>query len=95
MVYSKSLLFILYLVGYFPGGSDGKESTRYAGDLGSIPGLRRSPGGECGKPVQYSCLENSMDRVAWWATVHEVAKRQDGATQQQQKLGDGHKKCIC
>ena len=39
-----------------------------------IPGLRRSPGGENGNPLQYSCLENSMDRGAWWATVHGVAK---------------------
>ena len=41
-----------------PGGSDGKESTRYAGDLGSIPGLRRSPRERNGNPLQYSCLEN-------------------------------------
>ena len=42
----------------FPGGSDGKESACYAGDLGSIPGLRRSPGEGNGNPLQYSCLEN-------------------------------------
>ena len=42
----------------FPGGSDGKESACSAGDLGSIPGLRRSPGGGHGNPLQYSCLEN-------------------------------------
>jgi len=46
----------------FPGGSDGKESTCNVGDLGSIPGLGRSPGGEHGNPPQYSCLENPMDR---------------------------------
>ena len=51
----------------FPGGSDGKESTCNAGDLGSIPGLGRSPGGGHGNPLQYSCLENPMDRAAWWA----------------------------
>ena len=45
-------------------------------DLGLIPGLGRSPGGGDGNPVQYSCLENSMDRGAWWATVHAVAKSQ-------------------
>ena len=43
-------------------------------DAGSIPGLRRSPGGRHGNPLQYSYLENPMDRVAWWATVHWVAK---------------------
>ena len=58
----------------FPGGSDGKESAWNAGDPGLISGLRRSPGEENGYPVQYSCLENSMDRKAWWATVHGVAK---------------------
>ena len=45
-----------------------------AEDLGSIPGLGRSPGGGHGNPPQYSCLENSMDREAWWAMVHRVAK---------------------
>ena len=49
----------------FSGGSDGKESTRNTGDLGSIPGLGRSPGGGHGHPLQYSCLENPMDRGAW------------------------------
>ena len=43
-------------------------------DVGSIPGLGRSPGGEHGHPLQYSCLENPMDRGAWWATVHRVAE---------------------
>ena len=51
-------------------GSDGKESACNAGDLGSIPEIRRSPGEENGNPLQYSCLENSMVRGAWWATVH-------------------------
>ena len=55
-------------------GSDGKESACNVGDLGSIPGLGRSPGGGDGKPLQYSCLENSMDRGTWQATVHGVAK---------------------
>ena len=49
----------------FPGGSDGKESACDAGDLGSIPGLRRSPGGGHGNPLQYSCLENPMDGGAF------------------------------
>ena len=54
----------------FPGGSDSKEPNCDAGDLGSIPGWGRSPGGGHGNPLQYSCLENPMDRGAWWATVH-------------------------
>ena len=58
----------------FPGGSDGKESACNAGDPGSIPGLRRSPRGGHGNPLQYSCLENPMDRGAWQATVHGVAQ---------------------
>ena len=60
----------------FPGGSDSKESTCNAGDLGSIPGLGRSSGGGHGNPLQYSCLENPMDRGAWQATVHRVTKSQ-------------------
>ena len=58
--------------GRFPGGSDGKASACNAGDLGSIPWLGRSPGE--GNGNQYSCLENSVDGEAWWATVHGVAK---------------------
>ena len=60
----------------FPGGSDNKESTCNAGDLGSTPGLGRSPGEGNGYPLQYSYLENFMDRGAWGATVHGVAKSQ-------------------
>ena len=52
----------------FPGSSAGKESACSAGELGLIPGLRRSPGEGSGYPLQYSGLENSMDRGAWWAT---------------------------
>ena len=59
-------------IGDFPGGSDGKESACKLGD----PGLGRSPGEGNGNPLQYSCLENFMDRGVWWATVHGVAKRQ-------------------
>ena len=58
----------------FPGGSVGKESTRNAGDLGLIPGLGRSPGGGHGNSLQYSCLENPMERGVCWATVHAVSK---------------------
>ena len=60
----------------FPGGSDGKESACNEGDTGSIPRLKRSSGGRNGNPLQYSCLENPMDRAAWWATVHGVTKSQ-------------------
>ena len=60
----------------FPGGSDGKASACNAGDPGSIPGLGRSLGEVNGNPLQYSCLENSMYRGAWWATVLEGAKNQ-------------------
>ena len=58
----------------FPGGSDSEESACNAGDLGSTPGLGRPPGGVHVNPLQYSCLENPVDRGAWWATVHGVAK---------------------
>ena len=58
----------------FSGGSDSKESAGSAGDLGSIPGPVRFPGGGYGSPLQYFCLENSMDRGVWQATVHGVAE---------------------
>ena len=61
----------------FPGGSDGKASACNAGDPGSIPGSGRSRGEGNGNPLQYSCLENSMDRRAWWATVHGGRKESD------------------
>ena len=60
----------------FPGVSDGKESTCNAGDMGLIPGSGRYPGEGNGYPLQYSCLENSMDRGAWQAPVHGVTKSQ-------------------
>ena len=60
----------------FPGGSDTKESACNAGDMSLIPGLGRSPGEGNGYPLQYSCLENCMDRGAWWATVRLVPKNQ-------------------
>ena len=58
----------------FPGGSDSKESACNTGDPGLIPGLGICPGGGHGNSLQYSCLENSMDRGAWQATVHGVIK---------------------
>ena len=65
----------------FPGDSDSKESPCNAEDPGSIPGLGRSPGGGYGNPLQYSCLDNPMDRRAWQATTH-------GATKNQMQLSD-------
>ena len=59
---------------YFPGSSVGKDSACSAGDLGPIPGSERSPGEGNGYPLQCSCLENPMDRGAWQATVHGVAR---------------------
>ena len=74
----------IYIYAYIsrgsPGGASGKESPANAGDarnMGLIPGLGRSPGAETGNPLQYSCLESSIDRVAWWATVHGVTKSQN------------------
>ena len=61
-------------MGVFPGGSDGKESACNAGDSDLIPGWGRSPGEGNGNPLHYSCLGNSMDREAWWATVRGVAE---------------------
>ena len=60
----------------FPDGSDSKEAACNVGDLGSIPGLGRLPGEGTGYQLQHSCLENSMDRGAWQAMVHRVAKSQ-------------------
>ena len=66
--------YLKLFVSPLPGGSDSKESACNAGDLGSIPGSGRSPGegNEC--PLQYSCLENPMDRGAWQATAHWVLR---------------------
>ena len=63
----------------FPGGAHGKEPAANAGDVrdvGLIPGSGRAPGGGHGSPLQYSCLENPLDREAWRATVHRVTKSQ-------------------
>ena len=60
----------------FPGGSDSKESAYTAGDLCLIPEMEGSPEEGNGDPLQHSCLENSMDRGAWWATVHGDPKSQ-------------------
>ena len=71
--------YLCNILGYnqsFPGSSDSKESAFNAGDLGLIPKLGRFPGERNGYPRQYSCLENSMDRGDWQATVHWVTKNQ-------------------
>ena len=60
----------------FPGGSVSKESAFKVGDPGSIPGSGRSTREGNGNPLQYSCLENPMDKGVWWATVHGIAKSQ-------------------
>ena len=61
----------------FSGSSDSKASAYNAGDQGSIPGSGTSPGERNGNPLQYSCLENPMDREAWQATVHGGHKKSD------------------
>ena len=61
----------------FPGNSDSKESACNAGDPGLVPEWGRSPGEGNGCPLQYSCLDNSMDRGGWWAIVHGIAAESD------------------
>ena len=73
---APSQIETLYLFSTFPDGLGDKESACNAGDPGLIPGSRRSPGEGNGYPLQYSCLENSTDRGAWWAIAHELAKSQ-------------------
>ena len=86
--FPEALYHPVFLIGFlyrenggFPGGSDGHRSACDGGDLGLIPGSGRSPGKGNGNPLQYSCLENLMDRGAWWAKVH-------GATKSQTQLSD-------
>ena len=61
----------------FPGGSVIKNPLANVGDMGSIPGLGRSPGKGNDNPLQYSCLGNPMDREAWLVTVHGISKESD------------------
>ena len=75
-IYIYTFIYFYLTVQGFPDGSDGQESACNAGDPSSIPESGRSPGEGNGNPLQYSCLENSMDRGAWQATVHGVAKSQ-------------------
>ena len=76
---AEILIFILGICHHistrgFPGGSAVKNPPANAGEAGSVPGSGRSPGGRNGKPLQYSCLGNPMDRGAIWATTHGVAE---------------------
>ena len=73
LIFNMLFRFVIAFLG-FPGGSEVKASDCNVGDLGSIPGSGRSPGEGNGNPLQYSCLENPMDRGSWWATVHRVTK---------------------
>ena len=66
----QCFLNIYHILRGFPGGSVVKNPPVHAGDVGSIPGSGRSLGGGNGNPLQYSCLENPMDRGDWWDTVH-------------------------
>ena len=76
VAYSTSTFYLqFYCLWGFPGSLDSKASiVPNAGDLGLIPGSGRVPGEGNGNPLQYSCLENPMDRGAWWATVHGVTE---------------------
>ena len=81
----------------FLDGSAGKESTCNAGDTGNtglIPGEGRSPGEGNGNPLQYFCLENSMDRGAWWVTVYRVTKSWTHLTEQLKKKKGKEKKML-
>jgi len=64
----------MHILYFLPQWLSGKKSTFNTGDVGSIPELGRIPGGGYGNPLQYSCLENPMDRGTWWAMVHSVPK---------------------
>ena len=78
-LYQPSILGSNQINQGFPGGSMVKNAPANAGasgDMGLIPGLGRSPGGGNGNSLQYSSLENPIDREVWWATVHRVAKSQ-------------------
>ena len=61
----------------FPGGEVVENLPARAGDMGLIPGLGKSPGEGNGNPLQYSCLENPIDRGAWWAIIHEAEEELD------------------
>ena len=75
-IFNFPVFILMWLRSYsgLPGGSDGEESAYNVRDTGSIPGSGRSPGEGHGNPLQYPCLENPMDRGAWWATVYGFTK---------------------
>ena len=75
------------VLGDFPGGSVVKNLPANTGDMSSIPGSGRSPGEGNGNPLQYSCLENLIDRRAWWATVSRFAKSQTQLSMQACRIG--------
>ena len=75
------------MIKVFWGSSPGKESTCNSGDPGSIPGSGSSPGEGIGYPLQYSCLENFMNKGTWWATVHGITKSQTHSHKQSNALG--------
>ena len=77
MIQSLTVNLFLYISQGFQGDSVVKNSSANAEDTGSVPGSGRSPGGGHGSPLQYSCLENPMDRGAWWTTVYRVAQEVD------------------
>ena len=79
------LIFVSFRDDFF-GGSVVKNPPANAGDVVSIPGLRRSSGGGNGNPFQYSCLGSPIERGAWRATVHGVAKESDRTTEQQRHI---------
>ena len=74
IIFCNNTLYLSYLTEGFPGGSYGKESACIAEDSSSIPESGRSPGEGNGYPLQYFCLENSMDRRTWWSIVNGAAK---------------------
>ena len=77
LLISELRIFMFPLIDFL-GSSDGKESTCNLEEPDSIPGSGRSPGGGPGNPLQYSCMENPMDRGAWWPTVHRVTQSRTG-----------------
>ena len=96
-IYKTIIVELIYKTSV-PDGSVGKESAGNVEDPGSIPGWGRSPGEGNGNPLQYSCLENSMDRGACWAAVHGVAKSQKRLTNNTStftKQLDSQRKQIC
>ena len=90
MVYYLSYVWNIYILYIYanglPRGSAVNNPSANAGDMGSFHGSGRSSGEENGNPLQYSCLVNPMDRGAWWAPVHEVAKELDIATKRQTNI---------